>query len=421
MKMLIIIFAIGALIYWRRDKGEPHSLYFLQMQELLQNNQISCPRLVIDLDRLDHNIARVKLHAGDTSRIRIVAKSLPCFQLLNYLQEQLQTNRLMVFHQPFLIQQLAWFPGADMLIGKPMPVSAVRKTLELSPLYMKWGSERVKWLVDSVYRLEQYLELAREKQVQLQVSCEIDVGLHRGGLDTSEELRQILQLITSDREHLTFSGFIGYEPHIGKIPELLRVLRQPAREKSLRQYQHFVELVRNEFPSLWHEGLYFNAGGSMTYQLYPEADRGGINELALGSAFVQPSDFDLYGLKDHQPAVYIAAPVLKVLRRVQFPGLESLDGLWGKLTPNLARGFCIYGGWWRALPVSPKGLSTNVVYGRSANQELYTGAVSTGLDVDDFVFLRPTQSEAVLLQFGRIMAVRRGRVIGEWNTFRQAY
>ena len=159
----------------------------------------------------------------------------------------------------------------------------------------------------------------------------------------------------------------------------------------------------------------------MTYQLYPESDRVPLNELALGSAFVQPHDFDLYGLTDHMPAAYIATPVLKVMRRLQIPTLEGLNKVWEKLTPNMARSYCIYGGWWKAVPESPKGLATNMIFGRSTNQELLTGSRTTGLKVDDFVFLRPTQSEAVLLQFGRILVVRKDQVVGEWDVFEQNY
>lgn len=36
------------------------------------------------------------------------------------------------------------------------------------------------------------------------------------------------------------------------------------------------------------------------------------------------------------------------------------------------------------------------------------------LRVDDFVFLRPTQSEAVFLQFGDLLAIRGGRVVDRW-------
>ncbi len=34
--------------------------------------------------------------------------------------------------------------------------------------------------------------------------------------------------------------------------------------------------------------------------------------------------------------------------------------------------------------------------------------------VDDHVFLRPTQSEAVMLQFGDLVVVRGGRIVDSW-------
>jgi D-serine deaminase-like pyridoxal phosphate-dependent protein len=37
--------------------------------------------------------------------------------------------------------------------------------------------------------------------------------------------------------------------------------------------------------------------------------------------------------------------------------------------------------------------------------------------VDDFVFLRPPQSEAVMLQFGDILVLRKGRVVDRWPVF----
>jgi hypothetical protein len=40
--------------------------------------------------------------------------------------------------------------------------------------------------------------------------------------------------------------------------------------------------------------------------------------------------------------------------------------------------------------------------------------VLVGPRVDDFVFLRPTQSEAVLLQFGDLAVVRGERVVERW-------
>jgi D-serine deaminase-like pyridoxal phosphate-dependent protein len=68
-------------------------------------------------------------------------------------------------------------------------------------------------------------------------------------------------------------------------------------------------------------------------------------------------------------------------------------------------------------PESPPGLEYNRLYGRSSNQELLTGSRSVSLAPDDYLFLRPTQSEAVLLQFGDLVVYEDGHVTQRWPTF----
>jgi D-serine deaminase-like pyridoxal phosphate-dependent protein len=41
------------------------------------------------------------------------------------------------------------------------------------------------------------------------------------------------------------------------------------------------------------------------------------------------------------------------------------------------------------------------------------------IDVDDYVFLRPTQSESVMLQFGDLLVLRRGEIVHRWPVFSQ--
>ena len=422
MKLLLILTVVAVgFIYWRKDRGQPHASYFQQLQALLKKHGVCHPRLVIDLDRMDANIEQVRRTVGDTSTIRLVAKSLPSFELLEYLQKQLGTSRVMVFHQPFLSQMLDRFPAADFLIGKPFPVAGVRKLLDESEGKAQDASRRVKWLVDSQTRLEQYLALATEKQLILNIAVELDVGLHRGGVGSCAEFRGMAQLIADNPEYLKFSGFMGYEPHLSKLTGLLLSKRETAREKILQRYQTFVDVVRDHFPSMYRDDLCLNSGGSMTYSLYPKGDSGPVNELAIGSAFVKPADFDLDTLSAHQPAAFVVTPVLKVINRLQLPLLEKLNGIWELITPNMSRAIFTYGGWWKARPVSPEGLCNHFLYGRSTNQELLTGSESTGLKADDFVFLRPSQSEHVFLQFGQILAVRKDQVVGEWSTFNQNY
>ena len=45
---------------------------------------------------------------------------------------------------------------------------------------------------------------------------------------------------------------------------------------------------------------------------------------------------------------------------------------------------------------------------------MYNGSASVQLKQDDFIFLRPTQSEAVFLQFGDILVIEKGVLAERW-------
>jgi D-serine deaminase-like pyridoxal phosphate-dependent protein len=48
---------------------------------------------------------------------------------------------------------------------------------------------------------------------------------------------------------------------------------------------------------------------------------------------------------------------------------------------------------------------------------MLNGSRSVPLRPDDFVFFRPTQSEAVFLQFGDLLVYEDGRITERWPTF----
>jgi D-serine deaminase-like pyridoxal phosphate-dependent protein len=48
---------------------------------------------------------------------------------------------------------------------------------------------------------------------------------------------------------------------------------------------------------------------------------------------------------------------------------------------------------------------------------MVNGSNAVGLTVEDQVFLRPTQTEAVLLQFGDLLAVRGGKIVDTWPVY----
>ncbi len=83
--------------------------------------------------------------------------------------------------------------------------------------------------------------------------------------------------------------------------------------------------------------------------------------------------------------------------------------------PNRQQAVYLDGGDWPATPVSPPGLSYDPLYGRSANQERLIGSSSTGVAVNDWVFLRPARSERLFADFDHLRLLRHGRLVGRWT------
>ncbi|MBT4520272.1 MAG: DSD1 family PLP-dependent enzyme [Halieaceae bacterium] len=393
-----------------REKGEDHSSYFRSLSVALDSDGRSKPTLVIDRKSLIANIEVLSSHLKGRFDYRIVAKSLPSLPLLEAVMHQTGSNRLMLFHQPFVNRVAAHLPQSDVLLGKPMPVAAARN------FYRQFAggdfnpARQLRWLLDTPERVAQYAELASGLGQDMLVCIELDVGLRRGGVGNDQQLTEMLDLI-SQSPRLKFSGMMGYEPHVTKVPG------DPVkyRDEAMRTYKHYIELARQTLGEQWPADVLLNAGGSPTYQMYNTGDFP-FNEISTGSCLVKPTDFDMASLADHRPASYIATPVLKSMDTLQIPGID-LGGLQAMWDPNRAKTFFTYGGYWKAKPESPSGLSTNPLFGRSTNQEMLNGSRNIHLRPDDWVFLRPTQSEFVFLQFGNIAVYEDGAIVERWPVF----
>jgi D-serine deaminase-like pyridoxal phosphate-dependent protein len=394
-----------------RDNGENHSTYFRQLSTALDTAQYSRPTLVVDRDLLLANVQTLMSHISDRFAYRVVAKSLPSLPLLETVMQASRSQRLMLFHQPFINHVATRFPQADILLGKPMPVVAAHNFYRQFTGGGFDPQRQLRWLLDTPERVAQYDALAQSLGQDMRICIELDVGLHRGGVRSDEQLLTMLQQIQVS-PRLQFSGFMGYEPHVVKMP-----VGDPItyRDRAVAVYRHYVEVARNFLGDAWPQDVLLNAGGSPTYQLYDKGDFP-FNELSAGSCLVKPTDFDMPTLADHRPASYIATPLLKALDELEIPGID-LGALQAAWNPNRARAFFTYGGYWKALPESPRGLLYNSLYGRSTNQEMLNGSRSITLQPDDWVFLRPTQSEFVFLQFGDIAVYRQGEIVDYWPVF----
>ncbi len=408
------IAGLGGLAVLRpADQGGGHNDYFLRLQTLARQHAGGIPSVLLDLDLLDANLAALKQQLNPRAAYRLVVKSLPAAGLIDYVMQHTGSQRLMCFHLPFLQQCATRFPTADLLLGKPLPIDAARRFVaSAAPGQLP----RVQWLVDSPERLQQYRQLAAQLGLPLRINIELDIGLHRGGVGDLHQLAAMLRIIAAAPQQLAFSGFMGYDAHVGKIPSLLQNAADSYRH-SQEAYTAAIDLLRRQAPQLAQASLTLNGAGSPT--LHWHRQQTVCNDLAAGSCLLKPADFDLPGLEAFQPAAFIATPVLKRLDATRIPGIEALAAPQAWWDRNLQQSWFVYGGKWLARYHSPPGLQDNPLYGSSSNQSIVTGSRRVQLAIDDWVFLRPTQSEAVLLQFGDLLVHRGGEFLARWPVLRQ--
>jgi D-serine deaminase-like pyridoxal phosphate-dependent protein len=410
--------ALGLLGGWAlrpHDRGQVHDAYFAALNRQLQRDSEGAPTLLLDLDRLDANADLLATRLAGRLQLRLVAKSLASTGLLEYLAKRLQTQRFMVFNQPQLDHLARNFPQADLLLGKPMPVAAALNFYRQLPHHLDFAPDRqVTWLIDSQQRLLHYAELAKALGRPLRIALEIDIGLERGGFATPQALTQALHQLRQ-LPTLQLQGLMGYDAHVAHNP-IWQSQTQAFNEADAR-YRQFIASAQ-AFTGLWPKEALLNGGGSLTYPLHAQQNSA-LTEVAVGSALLKPAEFDTPLLQAHQPALWIASPVLKAVKGA-LPYLQPLQPVLEAWNPNRQNAYYLYGGRWPAQPISPAGLDYDELYGRSANQERLIGSRGTQLSTQDWVFLRPALSEGLLGDFGEIRLLRRGQLVGRWSTIGNA-
>jgi len=378
--------------------------YFEKLTEALRQKKIARPCMIIDRDRLDENLDILHLGIHGHFQVRISDKSLQCIPLLRHVSKRMRTQCFMSYHLPICERVLKAFPDATTLFGKPMPTEAVRQAITKG-FFADYPNDldRVTWLVDTETRVEELGRLARSANVKLRICLETDVGLHRGGFDSPAAAVRALNRLAAWPE-LSCVGIMGYDAHAIDYPAILG-----GAEKELvtaqEQFHDFANILQPDQQEI------LNTGGSSTVLLYEPGHP--ANDVTIGSAVSKPADFDVSGLADLVPAAVIAAPVLKLVD-VDAPGLSRWTRYINAIGRLPRRGIYIYGGKWMAVPVYPEGMHHNNFFGESSNQDFLGIPADCTVEVNDFAFFRPTQSEATLQQLGDIAVYSGGEIVDWW-------
>ena len=383
---------------------------------------------LVDLDAIDRNLKLVGDTLGSNIALRLVAKSLPSVQLLEYMMLTACTNRVMTFTEGMTRDLLCRFGGdVDILLGRPAAVDAAARTFDTLDEHSPGGvnpTSTVRWLVDTEERMQEYSALGSERGVTLRIAVEIDVGLRRGGARNEDELLAMLDVIDRSAS-LELTALMGYEGHFPFVPDGAN----PDREFDcvLRRYADFVCAGRDAYPAMFDAPLVYNSGGSRTYHYYTDQLDTPVNEVAMGSAFSYPRNFSNIPETELRRATFLGTPVLKRTDPAEAPFAPGfLPGL-AEDDPAYEVQFIVVGGGFPAEQLHPEGLVHNPVTSSSgsdpdavanliSNQAEWLGARATELAVGDLIFYHPWEGDG--LSWLKRLDVFRGReLIDQWSTF----
>ncbi|MEM6681459.1 MAG: alanine racemase [Pseudomonadota bacterium] len=402
----------GVLALRESDQSGPRDPYFEGLQNALKAAEIGTPTLIIDKARLDANIDTMMRAFPQDMAFRIVAKSLPSLDLISHIRARTGTDRIMTFNLSMLEELSLGMADASQLLGKPLPINAAKAYLQ-SGKYTAQARSNVQWLIDDNGRLADYIAVANTSGQPIRVNIELDVGLHRGGIAPGEGLTAMLTTLRVD-PNVTFSGFMGYEPHVSGIAS--EAGKQKELNKAWGIYKDALSAAREVLGSGALENATLNAAGSPTFKYY--TDTSIANELAVGTALVKPNHYDSEILSDFVPSSFIASPVIKSFDETRMPGAPAWRNTLRRfMNPNLDNTIFVYGGNWMADPVDPVGIGYDPASPPSSNQEMLVGGTHIDLKRNDWVFYRPHQSEAVFLQFGDIAVFEDGKIMDYWPVF----
>lgn len=377
---------------------------------------------LLDLDAVDRNIDLVRANMGEQFALRIVTKSLPCIALIRHILARAHTHRVMAFSEGMLAALLETFGDSlDILLGRPMPVDGARRILARRP-----RARRLQWLLDTPERAASYAALAGEVRERLEVAVEIDVGLRRGGALDAAALASILEVVASHPSRLRFSGLMGYEGHVRYAEEF--GFNPDAEFAAVHErYDAFVRAGASSYPELFAGTPVYNSGGSSTYYRYgPAFSASRVNDIALGSAFLFPSDFAFLGFLGHRAASFLASPVLKKIDPAEVPFLLGYLPSLAATNPSLEVAFFMVGAGFPGDVVAPQGLVFNpfvpgagVVRNLLPNQTVMNGSRSVPLSVGDFVLHHAWEGDGIGW-LGSVLVLQGDTVVAEWETFRES-
>jgi D-serine deaminase-like pyridoxal phosphate-dependent protein len=379
--------------------------------------EVQAPFAFVDLDAMWENADSMLARAGDKP-VRIATKSIRCRPLLERILERDERFRgLMTFTLP----ETNWLASEgyeDLLLAYPTTDLEALAQLALHAAARPEGAPIL--TVDSVEHLDLIESVLGSQAGAVRLCIELDAGWHglrgrvkagakRSPIRTPEQGVALAEEI-SRRDKFELVAIMAYEAQIAGVPDQLR--GRPLRSRMIRWMQRnsVEELAarRAEFVSRVSEvapvGI-VNGGG--TGSLESTAAEQCVTELAAGSGFFAPHQFDRYSRFSLEPAAAFAVPV------VRRPGPGVVTALGGGYVSSGAPGP-------ERLPQPwlPPELTLDEEEGAGEVQTPLLGAAADSLALGDSVYLRHNKAGELCERFDSLYLVEGGEIRDEVPTYR---
>jgi D-serine deaminase-like pyridoxal phosphate-dependent protein len=388
------------------------------LKEVLKDEPL--PAMIVNLDCLDHNIARIEEVATRfNKKIRIATKSIRVTEIIRYILDKGQAafSGLMCFSVP----EAAFLSKTgfdDILIAYPTCAEA---DMDLFYRLTKEGINIVLMvdLPEHVHLLTSTWKQRNETDVKAKVCIDVDVsykplGLHLGVFRSSVRKLADFEAIfasVNESEHLVLSGIMGYEAQIAGMGEknpfspftnpVKRLIKKLSVKDVKQKRQHIHEFLNNQGVEL----EFYNGGG--TGSLQSTSSEPWITEITVGSGFLQSHLFDYYETNLCKPALSFG---LQVSRLPQQGVVTCKSGGFiasGEVSADKS-----------PIPFMPEGIRTikNEGYGEVQTPLRVPGNAMVNLG--DPIFFRPSKAGEIAERFNEYILVRDHKIESRVNTYR---
>lgn len=366
------------------------------------------PLAVLDLDAADRNAAALVRRAGGLP-IRVASKSIRVLHLIDRLLGMPGYRGVLAYS---LAEALALVESGidDVVVAYPTTDRAALQRL----VACERALNHITLMVDSVEHLIflgtfdalQPIRLCLDVDGSLRLPGGVHIGTRRSPIRTPEQALTVAKAILADRS-VKLVGLMCYEGQIAGVGNAgsvrgIAVRKIQARSAAdLRERRTSVVEAVRELTDL----EFVNGGG--TGSIESSAAEGSLTEIAAGSGIYSPALFDRYEHFQHEPALFVTAPVV---RRPGPRWVTVFEGGWIASGPTGTDRLPLID-WPPKLRYSSSegpGEVQTPLYGRQADL----------LKLGDLVFFRPAKAGEVLEHFHSLTAVSNGDIVGEWRTYR---